>query len=64
MHRPTHFGRTSEMEHDSEAKGVSGHLSRINDEEDPRQGGDGQIEMLHTVSNGLSARKYRPYRLH
>ena len=48
MHRPTHFCRTCEMEHDSEAKGVSGHLSRINDEEDRRQGGDEQIEMLHT----------------
>jgi hypothetical protein len=35
------------MERDSEAKGVSRHLSTINDEEDPRQGDDGQIEMLY-----------------
>ena len=48
MHRPTRFCRTCGTERDSEAKGVSVHLSRINDEEDHRQGGGGQIEMLHT----------------
>lgn len=47
MHRPAHFCRTCEMERDSGAKGVSRHLSTTNDEEDPRQGGDGQIEMLY-----------------
>ena len=47
MQSPTHFCRRCDMERDSEAKGVSRHLSMTNNEEDRRRGGDGQIEMLH-----------------
>jgi len=57
MHRPTRFYQTCGTECDSEAKGVSGHLSRINDEEDPRQGGGGQIEMLHADQQWIKCTK-------